>query len=352
MVACACARSLYCVLQTLLIPLHFPSPCSPRLQVTRSGYEPIPSGNSRREIGHKMSGHSRRKHVKRHVDFYMRHFGFYSPFRVLVDGTFLSAAIHSLKSHDAVRASLRRLLDDDGALAVTVEEVCLELKKVSQAMPDNSDVLEAYFLAERLGRVRTMEETPVSQSQPASSAEKTGREAGPAPGARSTVELLKSIVSRGGRNSDRFFLATQVASLREFARSLPGVPILYVDHGVIQLEAPSRQSLLEVARQDEEHMRPKGAERERLEREKERSRPALKSAKAGRKPHMRQKGKNPLSSLRPKAERELSKQRRLEKKLRIQEWKRQRRTERRTGSNAAASSPALGQKRDRDDHAA
>jgi hypothetical protein len=200
-----------------------------------------------------------------------------------VDGSFLVAALHSLKTQNALREQLRRLTDDESAIAVTTEEVVEELNKMRKFMPQNDDIREAFFVATKLGKVRLLtseEEVRVqeaedtsgghddfvgtdqardgevahqqnadgqcvvaSQSEPNSKEQKKKKKIESAIESENSAEAVLHKILLRGTNVDHFILASQVPSLRSAARKIPGVPIMYVDHGVIHLESPSEASV-------------------------------------------------------------------------------------------------------------
>lgn len=123
----------------------------------------------------------------------------------------------------------------------------------------------------------------------------------------STQECLMSVVDgkKTGRNKHRYVVATQDVDLRRRLRQIPGVPLIYVNRGVMIMEPMAESTEVELAREERSKFKAelKGpAKRKREEDEKEEGaenkegegEPARKKKKK-KKNYGKAKGPNPLS---------------------------------------------------------
>ena len=165
--------------------------------------------------------HKRLKKFRKTVQFFRSCYGFHPPFRVLVDGTFLSTL---LKNKIRIQDLLESALGGPTQMVVT-RSVLRELEQIPGLQP-------AFKMAQRLKML-----TPVSHP---SSFDGFGDDAPTA-----VPDSVRAMVTgEGGRyNPQHLFVATQDQELREELRGVPGVPLLYFQRVVLILEPPSTASL-------------------------------------------------------------------------------------------------------------
>ncbi|KAI0983340.1 hypothetical protein GJ496_004991 [Pomphorhynchus laevis] len=124
---------------------------------------------------------------------------------------------------------------------------------------------------------------------------------------QSDIEAEQCFTELASREND-IMIATQSLSLRRSIRYLPGHPLLFISHKAITLEKPSKQNQQSVDRHNSSLIKLPKEEFERvrkLKNEKCESSTLIKSIRKQKR--SRKKERNPLSCLRPKAEREAKK---------------------------------------------
>ncbi|KAB7507274.1 rRNA-processing protein UTP23-like protein [Armadillidium nasatum] len=72
------------------------------------------------------------KRLNKTIDFYKRNFGFFSPYNILIDGTFCTAA---LESKINISEQLPKYLDSDVNI-VTTRCIIMEVEKLSKIIKD------------------------------------------------------------------------------------------------------------------------------------------------------------------------------------------------------------------------
>jgi len=150
----------------------------------------------------------RTKHVRKTLLFYKNNFGVQAPYHVLIDGTFCKAA---LKYKINISEQLPKYLDAEVRLQTT-PCVIAECEYFGKMLYGPLKVLQQFKVK------------PCAHETP-----------------QAPLQCLRRMV-KGKKCSEKFFIATQDALLSEKVRKLAGVPLLYISHNAIILEAPSDAS--------------------------------------------------------------------------------------------------------------
>lgn len=66
---------------------------------------------------------------------------------------------------------------------------------------------------------------------------------------KSPEECIKDLISSD--NPHHYAVAAQMHELKRDLRKIPGVPLIYIQRGIVVMEAPSRQTMVEVAKREE-----------------------------------------------------------------------------------------------------
>lgn len=196
--------------------------------------------------------------------FFRLAFGVQPPYRVIVDGTFLS---HALQQKIHVKEQLPKLLNGRVTPAVT-GCVLDELRSLGDRAHGAAFIAKGYY---RL---------------------KCGHDENPL-GASECIRL-----QIGDQNERKFLVATQDADLMRALRGIPGVPILRLHGGVPTLEDPSNES--RAVNQESQDKRQKPADWEKPKLPVLRQLEAAAAAASTPKKRHGPKGPNPLSCRKPK----------------------------------------------------
>ncbi|XP_067677735.1 rRNA-processing protein UTP23 homolog [Haliotis asinina] len=149
----------------------------------------------------------RGKHARRILTFYKGNFGFESPYKILVDGTFCKAAL-SFKVN--IAEQVPKYFDSEVKL-LTSACVMAECELFGSVLYGPLKVLRQYEVA------KCGHKNPVPASH-----------------------CLKSLIRK--RNKQKYMLATQDPDLTEVSRTKPGIPLLYIAHNTVTIETPSEAS--------------------------------------------------------------------------------------------------------------
>lgn len=197
--------------------------------------------------------------------FYKMSFGVQEPYRVVVDGTFLS---HALESKIHVKEQLPKLLDGRVTPMVT-DCIMNELRSLG------SRALGAAIIAKGYYRLKCQHGSPIA-----------------------AAECVRRQLEGG--NSRGLLVATQDAELAKAVRERPGVPLIKLNGQVPYLEEPSAAS--KAAKTAGEAARLKASEWEmpRLPELRDTQRMAKAAAMVPPKKRKGPKGPNPLSCMKAK----------------------------------------------------
>lgn len=202
----------------------------------------------------------RAKNNKRTIRFYQQTFGLKEPFRVLIDGTFINAA---LKNKIHIKEQLPKML---GAKCTPMITGCA----INELRSLGSSCLGAVVIAKGYYRL------------------KCGHDENPL-GAH---ECMACCV--GAENKGSYLVATQDESLRKKLRAIPGVPILKLEGQCPVLEEASGASKTSREQTETEKCLPKEWEKKKLP-ELSKPEPEMLFKKK------KKKGKNPLSCKKKKS---------------------------------------------------
>lgn len=209
----------------------------------------------------------RLKACRKTMRFYRVNFNIQAPYRVLVDGTFITSALMN-KIH--IKEQLPKLLDGKCTTMVT-NCVMAELRSLGQ------EAIGAVVIAKGYYRVQCQHENPIN-----------------------AAECVANAI--GQQNKRRFLVATQDPELRRRLRTVPGCPVVTLNGQVPFLEDPSKDSKSTFSAQEEKKKQPVAWEKSQLPElsrvEKERNDRHDVSKKK-----RKQKGVNPLSCLKKKKKR-------------------------------------------------
>lgn len=204
----------------------------------------------------------RQKNHRRVLRFFRMAFGVQDPYHVLVDGTFISHALHH-KIH--IKEQLPKLL---GGRATTMVTGCVmaELRKLG------SRALGAAIIAKGYYRV------------------KCGHDDKPISAAACCLEQI------GKRNERHFLVATQDQELAQALRQVPGVPLIRLNGQVPHIEEPSAASRGVADTGERQKLQPSAWEKPKLTELQEKEKKAKVLAEFPKK-RKGPKGANPLSCL-------------------------------------------------------
>lgn len=147
----------------------------------------------------------RQKKVHRYLGFFCNNFGIRRPYQVLVDGTFSQAAlVYKIN----IKEQLQKYLDAEVKF-LTTACVITETEKLGPKLY-GAMLIVKQFIVHKCGH----EKNPISAS-----------------------DCLLSML--GAINSNHYFIATQDPNLRNKAKHISGVPILYLNYNAPIMEKPS-----------------------------------------------------------------------------------------------------------------
>lgn len=208
-------------------------------------------------------GVKRSKRNKRDLTTYRTHFGFYEPYKIVIDGTFLHS---SLSQKLDINENLSRILQGTTQTLITpcalneLNKLGDELKTTTSYARRNVKLLKCYH-----------------------------------PTFISARECILSCI--GNRNKKRFCCATQDKILRKSLAAVPGVPLIYLNNSVTILEPISTKTQEYIEKKEFKKTQPMDFEKKYLEGLKESEKKEKKVSKKRRK----KKGNpNPLSCLKSK----------------------------------------------------
>ena len=160
----------------------------------------------------------RQKKVQRILDFYKHNFGHFPPYQMLLDGTFAMAC---LKMQINIKEQMPKYIGQEVKI-LTTKCAIAETEKLGPELFGATKVLKQFAI------------------------HKCGHEEDPQP----ALKCLRSMVKE--ENSQRYFIVTQDAYLREKVRKIPGTPVMYLHHKALTLEKPSEKSSLSVENKTQE----------------------------------------------------------------------------------------------------
>ncbi|ESN96817.1 hypothetical protein HELRODRAFT_133549, partial [Helobdella robusta] len=151
----------------------------------------------------------RQKHVKKTLKFYKTHFGIGPPFKILIDGTFCKVALHFQIN---IFEQMPKYLDCDVHLSTTN---CALAECSTFGFRHDLPLYGVYKVISQYSVVECGHKNPLSPSE---------------------------CLLRMAKKNVGYFVATQDQKLSASVRSLHAVPLLYISHKSINLEAPSLPS--------------------------------------------------------------------------------------------------------------
>ncbi|XP_031566348.1 rRNA-processing protein UTP23 homolog isoform X1 [Actinia tenebrosa] len=202
------------------------------------------------------------KGAKKIINFYKNSFGIFEPYQVLIDLTFCQAAI---LGKVLLKEQIPKYFDAKVQL-VTTNCIIEEGKALGPSL--NGAVSIAKKFQVRL----------------------CGHKKSPVPAA----ECIKSII--GPSNTNRYFVATQDRELQTHLESIPGVPLMYLNHNCMVLEKPTPLSYDTAQQIQDSKVNPTSLEKETIAKLKGEPESEEKRRRKRKKPS----GPNPLSILKKK----------------------------------------------------
>lgn len=164
-----------------------------------------------------MGGGGREKTAKHGTAFYRQQFGFRDPLQVVVDASFLEAAVAQRTN---VAERLQRLFRTAAVKLMTTDCIRAALRAA-----DREKTLGLALAAKPYEVIRVCRHAP----------------------SLCPADCIAAVVQAAGL---KFFVATNDAALTARLRRLPGVPIVYSKNGQVMLEPPSNASLAVCRRQE------------------------------------------------------------------------------------------------------
>ncbi|CAH3164681.1 unnamed protein product [Porites lobata] len=201
------------------------------------------------------------KHARKYLTLFKNSFGIFEPYQILVDGTFCQAA---LQTKINIKEQLPKYLDGTIQLSTTR---CV----IAEGEALGPQLSGAVLIAKRFHL----------------------RNCGHHKAAVPATECIKSMI--GTENPNGYFVASQDRDLRQHLHTVPGVPLLFINHNTILLEKPSSASCQASDKVQISRLEPSKHEKETLEKLSETS-TELKPRRKRKRPG----GPNPLSVLKSK----------------------------------------------------
>lgn len=175
-------------------------------------------------------GRSRRlKTFKKALFFYQKSFGFHEPYLVLIENSFLDAALSQrLNIYEAIQKIL------NGASFRLMSTECL---RHHMKCDDKNDCLNRFVVSKKYETIKLCNHNPAIEVN----------------------DCILSIVAKA-KDNIRFMVASNSDSLKEELRKIPGIPIIFNHRGQVFLEAPSKLSCQVALREERSKLRPDGDE--------------------------------------------------------------------------------------------
>lgn len=202
----------------------------------------------------------RAKNHRRILRFFRLAFNLKEPYRVLVDGPFISHALHH-KFH--VKEQLPKMLSGGATLMVT-NCIMAELRSLGDSALGAAIIAKGYY------RIKCGHDRPISA-------------------ARCVCEQI------GKDNERSFMVATQDNELAWSVRQVPGVPLIRLNGPVPSIEDPSVVSKAAASARETQKLNPSNWELPKLPELKEREAKAAELAARPPKKRKGPKGPNPMS---------------------------------------------------------
>ncbi len=152
-------------------------------------------------------GRHKNKWTKKTINFYRYVFKFNPPFKIIIDGNFISI---SLKKKFDIKTSLEKFLNEKVRLIIP-SCIFKELQLIEDKIPGILKLISQYKI----------EECNHNQIDP--------------------ITCIRNYI--GKKNHDKYFVATQDDFLRKQLRKIPGVPIIFFDQNMLLIDKLSPCSL-------------------------------------------------------------------------------------------------------------
>ena len=152
-------------------------------------------------------GRHKNKWTKKTINFYRYVFKFNPPFKIIIDGNFISI---SLKKKFDIKTSLEKFLNEKVRLIIP-SCIFKELQLIEDKIPGILKLISQYKI----------EECNHNQLDP--------------------ITCIRNYI--GKKNRDKYFVATQDDFLRKQLRKIPGVPLIFFDQNMLLIDKLSPSSL-------------------------------------------------------------------------------------------------------------
>lgn len=152
-------------------------------------------------------GRHKNKWTKKTINFYRYVFKFNPPFKIIIDGNFISI---SLKKKFDIKTSLEKFLNEKVRLIIP-SCIFKELQLIEDKIPGILKLISQYKI----------EECNHNQIDP--------------------ITCIRNYI--GKKNHDKYFVATQDDFLRKQLRKIPGVPLIFFDQNMLLIDKLSPSSL-------------------------------------------------------------------------------------------------------------
>ena len=152
-------------------------------------------------------GRHKNKWTKKTINFYRYVFKFNPPFKIIIDGNFISI---SLKKKFDIKTSLEKFLNEKVRLIIP-SCIFKELQLIEDKIPGILKLISQYKI----------EECNHNQLDP--------------------ITCIRNYI--GKKNHDKYFVATQDDFLRKQLRKIPGVPLIFFDQNMLLIDKLSPSSL-------------------------------------------------------------------------------------------------------------
>lgn len=188
-----------------------------------------------------MQTSKRKKQTRKQLDFYARTFRMRAPYQVLCDANFVHAFLKNKLGS--------RLEELQGLVSAALDASQVKLLLCESSLGEIEELFgkesELYVLARGMETIRC------------------GRDEQESNGIPPQVAMRKLVGN--GLNRRGYLVATQDDELKEHFRTVPGVPLLYIQRQLLLMDAPSESSVRFEATQAQNKLKVPKSERKRLE---------------------------------------------------------------------------------------
>jgi len=198
----------------------------------------------------------RQKQRRKILQFYSVVFGLRPSYKIILDGSFIHAAVSCKKD---VHDSVSKLLNHSDVQLFTCKPVVHELEALGKPFEDAACYAKtALRMLQGGGGGKYRKKKHKDDAEVHEGESPAMKENAVVPADEGVLRFL------GQRNAKHYIVATQDVEFRKRLRRIPGVPLIYMNRTVLVLEKPSEASTSFQSQQESKKRDPKKWERQRL----------------------------------------------------------------------------------------